>query len=248
MSTLFISDLHLDSERPAGIQKFLHFIDQDASKADALYILGDLFEVWIGDDNTDLGNALIIQALTKLNLQGVPCFFMHGNRDFLIGKRFANATGCKLLKEYEVLEIEGTRVLLTHGDLLCTDDKPYMALRSAVRNPTWQQDFLSKTLQERKMIADNIRKHSKQAIAQKPPEIMDVNQKTVADTMLEYDVRVLLHGHTHRPNIHHFHLDGTDATRIVLGDWYEEGSVVRWSTAGYQLETLPGITGQPFLS
>jgi UDP-2,3-diacylglucosamine hydrolase len=243
MSTLFISDLHLDSERPAGIQKFLHFIDQDASKADALYILGDLFEVWIGDDNTDLGNALIIQALTKLNLQGVPCFFMHGNRDFLIGKRFANATGCKLLKEYEVLEIEGTRVLLTHGDLLCTDDKPYMALRSAVRNPTWQQDFLSKTLQERKTIADNIRKHSKQAIAQKPPEIMDVNQKTVADTMLEYDVRVLLHGHTHRPNIHHFHLDGTDATRIVLGDWYEEGSVVRWSTAGYQLETLPGITG-----
>jgi UDP-2,3-diacylglucosamine hydrolase len=248
MSTLFISDLHLDSERPAGIQKFLHFIDQDASKADALYILGDLFEVWIGDDNTDLGNALIIQALTKLNLQGVPCFFMHGNRDFLIGKRFANATGCKLLKEYEVLEIEGTRVLLTHGDLLCTDDKPYMALRSAVRNPTWQQDFLSKTLQERKTIADDIRKHSKQAIAQKPPEIMDVNQKTVADTMLEYDVRVLLHGHTHRPNIHHFHLDGTDATRIVLGDWYEEGSVVRWSTAGYQLETLPGITGQPFLS
>jgi UDP-2,3-diacylglucosamine hydrolase len=248
MSTLFISDLHLDSEQPAGIQQFLRFIDQDALKADALYILGDLFEVWIGDDNTDLGNALIIKALTKLKLQGVPCFFMHGNRDFLIGNRFATATGCKLLKEYEVLEIEGTRVLLTHGDLLCTDDEPYMALRSTVRNPTWQQDFLSKTLQERKTIADNIRKHSQQAVSQKSPEIMDVNQKTVEDTMLEYDVRVLLHGHTHRPNVHHFDLGGTDATRIVLGDWYEEGSVVRWSTTGYQLETLTGITGQPFSS
>ena len=177
MSTLFISDLHLDSEQPAGIQQFLRFIDQDALKADALYILGDLFEVWIGDDNTDLGNALIIKALTKLKLQGVPCFFMHGNRDFLIGNRFATATGCKLLKEYEVLEIEGTRVLLTHGDLLCTDDEPYMALRSTVRNPTWQQDFLSKTLQERKTIADNIRKHSQQAVSQKSPEIMDVNQR-----------------------------------------------------------------------
>ncbi len=242
MSTLFISDLHLDSERPAGIQQFLQFIDQDASKADALYILGDLFEVWIGDDNTELGNATVIDALTKLKLQGVPCFFMHGNRDFLIGKQFSGVTGCKLLKEYEVLEIEGTRVLLTHGDLLCTDDEPYMALRAMVRNLDWQQDFLSKTLQERKSIANNIREHSKEAIAQKKPEIMDVNQKTVADTMLKYDVKVLLHGHTHRPNIHHFKLNGTDATRIVLGDWYEEGSVVRWSKTGYKLETLSGPT------
>ena len=117
-----------------------------------------------------------------------------------------------------------------------------MALRAMVRNLDWQQDFLSKTLQERKSIANNIREHSKEAIAQKKPEIMDVNQKTVADTMLKYDVKVLLHGHTHRPNIHHFKLNGTDATRIVLGDWYEEGSVVRWSKTGYKLETLSGPT------
>ena len=242
MSILFISDLHLDSERPAAIQQFLRFIEQDASKADALYILGDLFEVWIGDYNKELGNTPVIEALTKLKLRGVPCFFMHGNRDFLIGKRFADLTGCKLLKEYEVLEIEGTRVLLTHGDLLCTDDEPYMALRSMVRDPDWQQDFLSKTLQERKAIANNIREHSKEAIAQKKPEIMDVNQKAVVDIMLKYDVRVLLHGHTHRPNIHHFELSGTDATRIVLGDWYEEGSVVRWGKTGYELETLSAPT------
>tara|TARA_B100000029_G_scaffold474939_1_gene517807 strand:- start:182 stop:901 length:720 start_codon:yes stop_codon:yes gene_type:complete len=238
MTILFISDLHLDSERPAGIEQFLSFIAQEASQADALYILGDLFEVWIGDDSTELSNAPIIEALANLKLKGVPCYFMHGNRDFLIGKRFAAATGCKLLEEYEVVEIGGTRVLLTHGDLLCTDDKPYMELRKKLRNPSWQKDFLSKTLDERKTIAANIREYSQQAIAEKPQEIMDVNQDSVAKTMAQYGVNLLLHGHTHRPGIHHFDLDGTNATRIVLGDWYEQGSVVRWNTEGYQLENI----------
>jgi len=239
MTTLFVSDLHLDSERPAGIRQFLNFVEQEAADATALYILGDLFEAWIGDDDTDPGNGPVIEALANLKLRGVPCFFMHGNRDFLVGKRFAAATGCRLLEEHEVVELEGTRVLLTHGDLLCTDDKPYMGLRATVRDPAWQRDFLAKPLEERRKIADELRDRSQEATAEKPPEIMDVNQETVAFTMREHGVRVLLHGHTHRPGIHHFELDGVAATRIVLGAWYEQGSVVRWDTDGFRLETLP---------
>ena len=239
MTALFISDLHLDSERPAGIRQFLHFVEQNAASASALYILGDLFEAWIGDDDTHPENGPIIDALASLKLRGIPCFFMHGNRDFLVGKRFAAATGCQLMNEHEVVELEGTRILLTHGDLLCTDDKPYMALRATVRDPQWQRDFLAKPIEERRTIADNLRDRSQEAIAEKPPEIMDVNQQTVEATMNEYGVHVLLHGHTHRPGIHHFELDGAEATRIVLGAWYEQGSLVRWDLDGYRLETLP---------
>ena len=239
MTTLFISDLHLDSERPAGVRQFLEFVERDAMQAEALFILGDLFEVWIGDDDTHPGHSPIIEALATLKRGGVACFFMQGNRDFLVGKRFAAATGCRLLDEHEVVEVEGTRVLLTHGDLLCTDDTPYLALRATVRDPHWQRSFLAKPLAQRRTIADELRDRSQQAIAGKPPEIMDVNQRTVEDTMREHNVRVLLHGHTHRPGIHHFDLDGAQATRIVLGAWYEEGSVLRWGTDGYRLETLP---------
>ena len=239
MTTLFISDLHLDSERPAGVRQFLEFVERDAMQAEALYILGDLFEVWIGDDDTHPGHSPIIEALATLKRRGVTCFFMQGNRDFLVGKRFAAATGCRLLDEYEVVELEGTRVLLTHGDLLCTDDTPYLALRATVRDPQWQRSFLAKPLTQRRTIANELRDRSQQAIAGKPPEIMDVNQQTVEATMREHNVRVLLHGHTHRPGIHHFDLDGAQATRIVLGAWYEEGSVLRWGTDGYRLETLP---------
>ena len=239
MTALFISDLHLDSERPAGVQQFLRFLEHDAANAGALYILGDLFEAWIGDDDTHPGNGPVIEALADLKLRGVPCFFMHGNRDFLVGKRFAAATGCQLLEEHEVVELEGARVLLTHGDLLCTDDEPYMALRTTVRDPDWQRDFLAKPVEERRMIADDLRDRSQQAIAEKPPEIMDVNQETIERTMRAHGVRILLHGHTHRPGVHHFDLDGTEATRIVLGAWYEQGSVVRWGADGFRLETLP---------
>ena len=239
MTTLFISDLHLDSERPAGVQQFLRFLEQDAANAGALYILGDLFEAWIGDDDTHPGNGPVIEALANLKLRGVPCFFMHGNRDFLVGKRFAAATGCQLLEEHEVVELEGARVLLTHGDLLCTDDEPYMALRATVRDLDWQRDFLAKPVEERRMIADDLRDRSQQAIAEKPPEIMDVNQETVERTLRAHGARILLHGHTHRPGVHHFELDGAEATRIVLGAWYEQGSVVRWGADGFRLETLP---------
>ena len=238
MNTLFIADLHLDAERPSGIEQFLHFIEQEAAAAEALYILGDLFEAWIGDDDTNPGYKPIIDALAALTRRGVPCFFMHGNRDFLVGERFAAATGCRLLREYEVVELAGRRVLLTHGDLLCTDDKPYMALRARVRDPDWQRDFLGKPLQERRAIADDLRDKSRAAVAGKPPEIMDVNRRAVEAAMREHRVELLLHGHTHRPGVHRFSLDGAKAARIVLGAWYEQGSVVRWNARGFRLETL----------
>ena len=238
MNTLFISDLHLDADRPAGIARFVRFIEQEAPTTEALYILGDLFEAWIGDDVTDAEYKPVIGALADLKRRGVPCFFMHGNRDFLIGKRFATATGCRLLDDYEIIEVAGERVLLTHGDLLCTDDKPYMALRTMVREPAWQRDFLAKPIDERRAFADDLRDRSRAAVAEKPPEIMDVNQQTVESVMRDHGVDLLLHGHTHRPGIHRFVLDGSKATRIVLGAWYEQGSTVRWNANGFQLETL----------
>jgi UDP-2,3-diacylglucosamine hydrolase len=238
MTTLFISDLHLDVDRPASIARFLEFMQREARHSSALYILGDLFEAWIGDDDTNPGYAPIIAALADLKLGGVPCFFMHGNRDFLIGKRFATATGCRLLAENAVVEIERDRVLLTHGDLLCTDDKPYMALRAVVRDPAWQREFLAKPPAERRRIADDLRSKSQTAIAAKSEEIMDVNQSAVEAAMRRHDVSILLHGHTHRPAVHTFSIDGQDATRIVLGAWYDQGSVVRWDENGFDLATL----------
>ncbi|MGI9258752.1 MAG: UDP-2,3-diacylglucosamine diphosphatase [Gammaproteobacteria bacterium] len=238
MTTLFISDLHLDAERPQSTERFLEFLKHEAHEADALYILGDLFEAWIGDDDTDPANAPVIGALANLKRRRVPCFFMHGNRDFLIGRRFAAATGCELLAENEVIEVAGTRVLLTHGDLLCTDDEPYQALRAQVRDPDWQKAFLSKPVEERRRIANELRAKSQAAIAEKPEEIMDVNESAVAATMRSYEVTRLLHGHTHRPGIHDFVLDGNAATRIVLGAWYEQGSVLRWNDEGFELATL----------
>jgi len=238
VATLFISDLHLDAERPHSTRQFLEFLQSEAHHADALYILGDLFEAWIGDDDTDPVNAPIIAGLADLRRRRIPCFFMHGNRDFLIGRRFAAATGCELLSENEVVEIRGDRVLLTHGDLLCTDDEPYQALRAQVRDPAWQQAFLSKPVDERRRIADDLRAKSQVAISEKPEEIMDVNQSAVADTMRAHGVTILIHGHTHRPGIHEFNLGGKAATRIVLGAWYDQGSVLRWDDEGFELATL----------
>jgi UDP-2,3-diacylglucosamine hydrolase len=206
--------------------------------ADQLYILGDLFEAWVGDDDDEPAYQPVIAALRRLQAAGVPSFFMHGNRDFLIGSEFAAATGCGLLDEFEVIELAGSRVLLTHGDLLCTDDHRYMALRQLVRSPAWKQNFLAKTLAERRAIANELRETSRSEIAMKSATIMDVNQDTVTDIMRKHAVTMLLHGHTHRPAIHDFVLDHEPAQRIVLGAWYEHGSLARWDERGVRLETL----------
>jgi len=238
VTTLFISDLHLDAGEPETIGRFLRFIERDARAASELYILGDLFEAWVGDDEDDPRLAPVLTALAGLTRAGVPSAVMHGNRDFLIGARFCSETGCRLLGDYERIDLHGERVLLTHGDLLCTDDTRYQSLRATLRNPAWQREFLAKPLVERRKIAAELRELSATEIAAKSYDIMDVNQSTVERTMRDHGVSLLLHGHTHRPAIHRFALDGRPAARIVLGAWYEQGSVVRWDATGYRLDTL----------
>jgi UDP-2,3-diacylglucosamine hydrolase len=238
VTTLFISDLHLDAGEPETIRRFVSFVDKEARAASALYILGDLFEAWVGDDEDDSRLAPVQTALAGLTRAGVACSLMHGNRDFLIGPKFCAATGCRLLGDYERVDLYGSTVLLTHGDLLCTDDKRYMSLRGTLRNPAWQRDFLAKPLAERRKIAAELRQLSAAEVAAKSYDIMDVNQTTVEAVMREHGVSLLLHGHTHRPAIHQFTVDGRPAVRIVLGAWYEQASIVRWDDGGYRLETL----------
>lgn len=208
MAVLFISDLHLDPARPASIEDFAAFCGGAAREAGAVYILGDLFEAWIGDDDDDPNLTPILAALTALTRSGVDCFFMHGNRDFLIGENFAAAAGVTLLEEFARIEIYGESVLLTHGDLLCTDDIRYLELRRQLRDPAWQREFLGKPLPERRRIADELRQLSKTEMADKSEAIMDVNETAVRETMRRFGVRSLLHGHTHRPAMHRFDLDG----------------------------------------
>ena len=237
MTSLFISDLHLETERPETIDLFCRYLAEAAAGIQRLYILGDLFEAWIGDDDDDAGLVPVVEALRRLTDRGVDCSVMHGNRDFLIGERFCAETGCRLLGDYATVVVNGEAVLLTHGDLLCTDDVDYLALRRTVRDPRWQSEFLAKPLNERRAIAEQLRLRSQQEVAAKDYEIMDVNQNAVESVMRRFGVRFLLHGHTHRPGIHRFDIDGADATRIVLGAWEPSGRVVRWDERGFELET-----------
>ncbi|MFO7288172.1 MAG: UDP-2,3-diacylglucosamine diphosphatase [Gammaproteobacteria bacterium] len=238
MSTLFISDLHLDSRRPESIERFEAFVRDHGLAAESVYILGDLFEAWVGDDDTDPAMKPVIDGLAALAKAGVECSIMHGNHDFLIGRRFALATGCRLLGDYETIELYGERVLLTHGDLLCTDDVRYLKLRAMLRDPAWQRDFLAKPLAERKAIANELRRASLADSATKSQEIMDVNDQTVVQTMERFGVQRLLHGHTHRPAVHTLTVGGRPAERIVLGAWYEHGYVLRWDENGYRVELI----------
>jgi UDP-2,3-diacylglucosamine hydrolase len=238
VTALFISDLHLTVGDAETTRRFLEFIDGPARGARELYILGDLFEAWIGDDDDDPRIEPIVAALRRLTDAGVPCALMHGNRDFLLGQRFCALTGCRLLGDYERVTLFGEPVLLTHGDLLCTDDSRYMTLRAELRSPDWQREFLAKTLAERRQIASDLRQLSATEIALKSDYIMDVNQAAVERTMREHDVALLLHGHTHRPAVHRFDLGGRPAARIVLGAWYEQASIVRWTAAGFALEKI----------
>lgn len=239
MHTLFISDLHLSNERPAINTLFLDFLRSRATQAQALYILGDLFEYWIGDDVASLPDYQpLISGLRSLTQSGVPVYVMHGNRDFLIGQGFEKITGCQLLADPIVISLYGENTLLMHGDTLCTDDVAYLKFRSMVRNPDWVKMFLAKTIPERVAIVRDYREISKTATAAKKPEIMDVNQGAVQAVLREHGVRHLIHGHTHRPAQHRFDLDGTPVRRTVLGDWYDQGSVLVCDANGCTLENL----------
>ena len=226
MTILFISDLHLSQERPEKLDLFYQFLNGPALKADSLYILGDLFEALVGDDDDSPPNPEIFNALSSLTSSGVALYVMPGNRDFLMGKDFELKTGGTLLPDPYVIELCGEKTLLMHGDLLCTKDVDYLKFRLMVRDPEWQQQFLDKPLPERHAIAQQLRTASKEAMKDKIPLIMDVEQKTVEQFMLTHQVNRLIHGHTHRPEVHQFNLDGKTATRTVLGDWYQNENVL----------------------
>ncbi|MEN4746995.1 UDP-2,3-diacylglucosamine diphosphatase [Pantoea agglomerans] len=230
--TLFIADLHLCQEEPAITAGFLHFLQREAPHCDALYILGDLFEAWIGDDDP---NPLHQQVARALRALPVPVYFIHGNRDFLIGRRFAQACGMTLLPEEQVLTLYGHRLLIMHGDTLCTDDAGYLRFRVKVHNPWIQRLFLALPLWIRKRIAARMRADSKQANQHKSQTIMDVNQEAVVATMLRQQVPLLIHGHTHRPAIHTLSLQGETAQRAVLGAWHSRGSMIQLDASGIQL-------------
>jgi len=234
MTTLFISDLHLSSLRPNIVEAFIGFLDGPAREAEAVYILGDLFELWLGDDAVLEEYLPSITAMKALADSGVPLYVMQGNRDFLLGAGFEAMTGATLLPDPYKVDLYGSPTLLMHGDLLCTDDIDYQNLRLMVRGDKWRNEFLAKTLQQRHEYVLMVREKSKQATRSKQETIMDVNQQAVEHTMREHGVLQLIHGHTHRPATHTFTLDGQTAQRIVLPEWYEQGGVLVCDLKGCQ--------------
>ncbi len=224
MPALFISDLHLSEERPEANERFIDFLEGRARSAQALYILGDLFEYWIGDDDLEAPfNAVMAGMLRALSRHGVALYVMHGNRDFLMGERFCSATGATLLPDPSVHEIHGVTTLLVHGDTLCTDDHDYQAWRRTARSPQWQGEFLAKPRAERRRLILGLREKSKAVIEAKPADIMDVNDGAVAGALREHRAERLIHGHTHRPGRHRVAVDGRVGERWVLPDWYGAG-------------------------
>jgi UDP-2,3-diacylglucosamine hydrolase len=241
VGALFISDLHLDAAHPEIATQFSEFLRSEASTAQVLYILGDLFEAWIGDDDPAPQVRQIVQALRELTARGVACRIMHGNRDFLIGRRFCKETGATLLQDGTVIELYQQRVLLMHGDTLCTDDHSYQRLRRIVRNPLVQTVLRNLSLRQRRALAQRMRAGSKAHISSMEtaqPYIMDVNPEAVVQALREHGASVVVHGHTHRPAVHSVIVDGAQRTRIVLGDWFDQGSVLRWNAAGFELVSL----------
>lgn len=239
MADLFISDLHLCAQRPAITQVFFDFLAQQARQADALYILGDLFEYWAGDDDLDEAfNAAVCSALARLRAQGIPIRFIHGNRDFLIGAGFADAAGVTLLDEPVTVPIAGRQTLLLHGDVMCTDDLAYQRFRSQVRDEQWQRQFLALPLAARKQKIQEVRQLSESAKQTKATEIMDVNADAVAEAFRRHNYARMIHGHTHRP-AHHWHdVDGRRCERWVLADWYERGSYLACEESGCRTYVL----------
>jgi UDP-2,3-diacylglucosamine hydrolase len=243
MTTLFISDLHLDAERPAITDLFGRFLDEEARGADALYILGDLFEAWIGDDDPSPTGAFVAQRLQAGARSGTPVFFIAGNRDFLLGEDYARRAGMTILPDPTVVVLYDKPTLLMHGDTLCTDDVAYQAFRAQTRNPQWQAQFLAQPLATRLAFAQQARAASKahQGGLQEQgnmESITDVAPATVAGTLARFGIGTLIHGHTHRPAVHDLELDGRRGQRIVLGDWYEQGSVLRVQASGHVLDRL----------
>ena len=223
MPIRLISDLHLDEKNPALCRAFFNYLDHLPNDTHALYILGDFFEAWIGDDDDSAFHLHIQQRLKQLTDSGLNVYFQHGNRDFLVGAKFSETTGVALLGEAEVIHSPLGPIALLHGDSLCIDDTEYQAFRAQMRNPDVQQMLLSQSLDERRALAQSLRDNSKEANSNKAEDIMDINQAELEKVMAELDVKILIHGHTHRPAEHAFEINGEAAQRIVLGDWGTTG-------------------------
>ncbi len=239
VASFLISDLHLDETRPHITRAFYDFLAGPAAGAEALYILGDFFEVWIGDDDDAPLPQEVARQLKAFSDAGTRLYLMHGNRDFLIGEDYARRCGAELLSDPSLVELAGKPVLLMHGDSLCTLDEEYMAFRQQARNPQWQQALLAKPLEERRQIADQIRAVSKSMNSRKAEDIMDVTPEEVVNALRDHNTRTLIHGHTHRPARHRLEVDGEPAERIVLGDWGELGWCIKADAKGLELIHWP---------
>lgn len=235
MATLFVSDVHLSALRPDIVDTFTSFLGRQARGADALYILGDLFDEWLGDDDDRPPHRRVIDALSDLTAHGVAVYVMRGNHDFLLGDRFASSSGCSLLEDEAVVDLYGTSVLLMHGDSLCTRDTEYQAFRKMSRDPANQHAFLALPLEARAEQAAGIRGRSAASVQLKTEEIMDVTPDAVVEAMQKHGVTHFVHGHTHRPAVHDTDLGSVTGKRIVLGDWYEQDSVLCWRPDGFHL-------------
>jgi UDP-2,3-diacylglucosamine hydrolase len=234
--TLFIADVHLDERHPALVEAFQNFLTRRVKYSAGLYILGDLFEFWHGDDDNNPAYLEILRSLKNLTSNGVPIYFMRGNRDFLVGKGFAQQTGCQLLEDEEIIKLNKINVLLMHGDTLCTNDIAYQKWRTKFQNIYLRRFYLALPLFVRRYISNQARQKSHQQTQNKPREIMDVSQQTVEEIMQKYQVTHLIHGHTHRPNHHKFQLNQEVAHRFVVDAWYERGNALVFDGQNFNLE------------
>ena len=235
--TVFISDLHLLPERADTLELFIKFTQEIAAQADCLYILGDFLELWWGDDEPALGYQEMFDSLSALaSKDKTEIYLMHGNRDFMIGNELAQRCHFKIIDDPHKITLQNRDILLMHGDTLCTDDIEYQKFRQMARNPAWQQQLLNKSLEERYAIAQSIRDNSKLTTSEKEETIMDVNQDETDSVFINNDIDLIIHGHTHRPMIHHKKINGRDTTRVVLGDWHAHGSYLRINDVSSELK------------
>ena len=238
MTTVFLSDIHISDEFPEISIRLKEFLLEEESKTNTIYILGDLFEYWLGDDDPNPSFAEIRNLLKKLSDNNISLFFIHGNRDFLIGESFAEETGCRILHDPHVIDLYGKKALISHGDIFCTDDQEYQLFRNQTRDPDWKNSILSEPLSFRRDFAKQARLESSEYTSSMKNEIMDVNKDEILKMYEKYNVDIIIHGHTHRPAIHDIFFNGRKYQRIVLGDWYEQGSILRCSEKGFDLIQL----------
>jgi UDP-2,3-diacylglucosamine hydrolase len=239
VSTWFVSDLHLDPAAPEIAGRLLRFLEGPVQGAASLYLLGDIFEAWLGDDDPEPAHRQVIAALAAVSARGTLLYLMHGNRDFLLGDRFCAETGALLLEDPVIATLGTERVLLSHGDGLCVDDGAYQRLRALVRDPDVRRGFAALPLASRRRLATEARAGSREHLAAAGEYITDVNQAAVETLMRAAGVRTMIHGHTHRPATHRFAIDGDECTRIVLGAWHDTADVLHWNAEGYRLQPCP---------